>query len=64
MSSSLINANPIIYEKTKRREWCPEDEDDDVQDKIDDREVFGKSLMKQACRLFIYISFQILIVTK
>ncbi|XP_045193863.2 cytosolic iron-sulfur assembly component 2B-like [Mercenaria mercenaria] len=40
MSSSLINANPVVYEKTREREWRPEDEDDDVQDEIDDREVF------------------------
>lgn len=38
---SLDNANPIIYERTKERERLPEDEDDDVVDEIDDREVFG-----------------------
>lgn len=37
---SLDNANPIIYEKTKEREKRPEDEDDDIEDKFDDREVF------------------------
>lgn len=40
MTSSLINANPVVYEKTREREWRPEDEDDDVQDEIDNREVF------------------------
>ena len=41
MNGSLDNANPIVYESTKEREIRPEDEDDDVVDKIDDREVFG-----------------------
>ena len=50
MSSSLINANPVVYEKTGEREWRPEDEDDDVKDEIDDREVFGT---------FIYNSYSI-----
>lgn len=40
MTSSLINANPVVYEKTREREWRPEDEDDDVLDEIDNREVF------------------------
>ena len=39
---SLDNANPIVYERTKERELRPEDEDDDVVDEFDDREVFGK----------------------
>jgi hypothetical protein len=47
MSSSLINANPVVYEKTGEREWRPEDEDDDVKDEIDDREVFGKYFFNQ-----------------
>lgn len=41
MTSTLINENPIVYEKTREREWQPEDENDDVQDEIDNREVFG-----------------------
>ncbi|WAR12930.1 GALL2-like protein [Mya arenaria] len=38
---SLDNANPILYERTKERDLRPEDEDDDVEDEFDDREVFG-----------------------
>lgn len=37
---SLDNANPVVYERSKERKNCPHDEDDDVTDKIDDREVF------------------------
>ncbi|XP_052815540.1 MIP18 family protein galla-2-like [Mya arenaria] len=37
---SLDNANPILYERTKERDLRPEDEDDDVEDEFDDREVF------------------------
>ena len=37
----LDNANPVIYECSKEREISPEDEDDDIVDKIDGREVFG-----------------------
>lgn len=40
MNASLDNANPIIYECSKEREIRPEDEDDNIVDKIDEREVF------------------------
>ena len=42
MNIGLDNANPVIYECSKERDIRPEDEDDDVVDKIDEREVFGK----------------------
>ena len=42
MSGLLDNANPLVFERTKERESRPEDEDDNVKDKIDDREVFGR----------------------
>ena len=37
---ALENASPTLYERTKEREILPEEEDDDVVDDIDDREVF------------------------
>ncbi|KAH3778763.1 cytosolic iron-sulfur assembly component 2B-like [Dreissena polymorpha] len=37
---SLDNANPVVYERTREREVLPEDEDDDIEDLFDDREVF------------------------
>ncbi len=36
----LENANPLIYERVIDRETSLADEDDDVVDVIDDREVF------------------------
>ncbi|XP_064611485.1 cytosolic iron-sulfur assembly component 2B-like [Liolophura sinensis] len=38
--SQLDNANPVIYQVSEDRTIAPENEDDDVIDKIDDREVF------------------------
>ena len=40
----LINANPIIYEPSKlaRRNPTLVDEDDDIEDPIDEQEIFGK----------------------
>lgn len=40
-AGKLDNANPVIFEQSKERQVLPEEEDDDVTDKIDDREVFG-----------------------
>ncbi|ESO98237.1 hypothetical protein LOTGIDRAFT_187336 [Lottia gigantea] len=37
---SLDNANPVVFQKTTEREILPEDEDNDVLDEIDDREVY------------------------
>ena len=44
---SIENSNPVIYDKLKEREVLPQDEDDSVFDDIDDREIFGKSLMSR-----------------
>ena len=38
---SLENVNPTVYEKSTERPITAEDEDDDIVDEIDDREVFG-----------------------
>ena len=53
---SLDNANPIVYERTKERELRPEDEDDDVVDEFDDREVFGKYQVITAWRVSSIVS--------
>lgn len=39
----LINANPTIYTPSKKsqRVITPEEEDENIEDKIDSREVFG-----------------------
>ena len=47
MNDRLDNANPIIYECSKEREISLDDEDDDVVDKIDEREVFGRDTADQ-----------------
>lgn len=38
--SRLDNINPAVFETARDREVLPEEEDDDVNDKIDAREVF------------------------
>ncbi|XP_060081564.1 cytosolic iron-sulfur assembly component 2B-like [Ylistrum balloti] len=40
MTGTLDNANPTVYEATKERQVTPDEENDDVVDKFDDREVF------------------------
>ena len=40
--TALENANPLIFRRSKERPILPEEEDDDVIDKIDNREVFGR----------------------
>jgi len=37
---SLDNANPVVFMRSKERQILPEEEDDDVTDKFDSREVF------------------------
>lgn len=39
--NELENLNPTIYEKIKEREVTLADEDNDVHDEFDAREVFG-----------------------
>lgn len=34
------NANPLVFQRSKERQILPEEEDDNVVDKIDDREIF------------------------
>lgn len=40
MATTLENANPTIFQKKQERIVVPEEENDDVVDKIDEREVF------------------------
>ena len=40
MAATLENANPTIFDKKQDRTVLPEEEDDGVVDKIDEREVF------------------------
>ena len=41
MAGGKENVNPEIHQKIKERPLLVEEEDDDVVDKIDQREVFG-----------------------
>ena len=38
---SLDNANPVLYEKASDRIVTLDDEDNDVTDEFDSREIFG-----------------------
>ena len=38
---ALENINPTIYQKSTEREKTTDEEDDDIVDEIDSREVFG-----------------------
>ena len=38
---ALENVNPTIYQRSTEREITADEENDDVIDEIDDREVFG-----------------------
>uniref|UniRef100_A0A8C5MY53 Cytosolic iron-sulfur assembly component 2B n=1 Tax=Leptobrachium leishanense TaxID=445787 RepID=A0A8C5MY53_9ANUR len=40
VSSQLENANPLIYQRSGERQVTALEEDEDVVDKIDDREIF------------------------
>ena len=40
METTLENANPTIFQQKKERDVLPEEEDEEVVDKIDEREVF------------------------
>ncbi|XP_075720736.1 cytosolic iron-sulfur assembly component 2B [Rhinoderma darwinii] len=39
-SSQLENANPLIYQRSGERQVTVQDEDEELHDKIDDREIF------------------------
>ena len=48
MATTLENANPAVFQQKQERLVLPEEEDEDVVDKIDEREVFDilfKSLL-------------------
>jgi hypothetical protein len=47
----LENINPKLYRKCEEREITPEEEDDNVFDPFDSREVFG-ILLIQGCNIF------------
>lgn len=38
--SQLENANPVIFQRSGERQLTAADEDEDVHDPIDDREIF------------------------
>ena len=40
MATTLENANPTVFQQKQERLVLPEEEDEDVVDKIDEREVF------------------------
>ena len=42
--ASLDNANPLIFNKSKSRKVIEEEEDDNISDEIDSREIFGNIL--------------------
>lgn len=52
----LENVNPTVFNKVKEREISPEELDDSVVDKIDDREVFD-ILKKLITYLTIFCPF-------
>lgn len=40
MATTLENENPTIFQQKKERDLRPEEEEEDVVDRIDEREVF------------------------
>lgn len=54
--TELENLNPNVYRKCDERKITHADEDDDVVDPFDDREIFGKSKFK-AKHLFFMLKF-------
>ena len=53
---SLDNANPVVFLSTKDRQILPEEEDDDIVDAIDTREVFGRFLPVVFYSTYLYIN--------
>lgn len=49
----LDNAAPTVYESTKERELVEADYDDEIEDAIDQREIFG---MHMPMSLFLFIN--------
>ena len=54
--ATLENINPRVFEKRKERIVLPEEEDDNVADKIDEREVFGILSVQNGCLRFSKLS--------
>lgn len=46
MVSDLENQNPNVYKKSDARPVTEDEKDDDIVDSIDEREIFGKNLVK------------------
>ena len=42
--AALDNSNPLVFNKSKAREIIAEEEDDNISDEIDSREIFGNKL--------------------
>lgn len=45
MNNLIENENPILYERCRERKITPEEEDDDITDPFDEREIFGKDFI-------------------
>lgn len=44
MPTEIENINPNVYEKIKERQITANDEDENVSDPFDKREIFGKPM--------------------
>ena len=49
--ATLENANPLLYQRSNERSVLPEEEDDNIVDKVDDREIFGRCLKMKPLNL-------------
>ena len=54
--TTLENANPLVFQRSKERAILPEEEDDNIVDKIDGREVFGESEVRGEERVRLFSS--------
>ena len=55
--ASLDNANPLVFGKSTVRKVIPEEEDDNVADEIDSREVFGKKSSLTLALIWFYMLY-------
>lgn len=51
MEDSFENINPKLYRKIDERKITAEDEDEDIVDEFDAREIFGMYLLMSQCFL-------------
>lgn len=51
MEDSFENINPKLYRKIDERKITAEDEDEDIVDEFDVREIFGMYLLMSQCFL-------------